>query len=1048
MKFRASAAGRGTNRMKMKPPPPVQDYFAEIATQKAGPTRPGLRAAPRAICPKKTLPWKMGPIDSPRPLALKIKTAEDLERNLVQARQEYAPFLEDHAPRMVSLRARQEIERFDWRVESEQDRHDFAAALEGKGGWQEVRLPHYGPPLGKAATLYRTEFELESSVASREDIVLGFGGVDYNCQIYLNGVCLGTHEGFFEEFEFSCREIIRPGKNTLLVRVENDYTMLGSQKDGQAIHGDKIYAATGLGYNEPELGWHHCPAGMGIWNRVFFEGRGRLQITDLWVRPMLEEEAAEIRLEVTQRGRGLPEGAILQVSVFGQNFSATVLEKKHYQPSARTSRGFGDLDGDHEAEISSKMENGVNFFILRVPMPKARIWDLHSPWLYQAQIELVDTNGKVLDGLACSFGMRTFRQDEDSKPKGKFYLNGREIRLRGANTMGHLERCVMEGNLDQLRDDILLAKLTHMNFLRLTQRPVHREVYEMCDRLGLLLQTDMPMFATVRRNQLLEVVRQCSRMERHVRAHPSNILVSFINEPRPAAAAKPHRFLLRPEMERMFLMGSEAVKQENPDRVIKCVDGDYDPPSPYGMPDNHCYCGWYIGHGLDLGALHAGGWLPVKPGWHFGCGEFGAEGLDSHGVMKKYYPRDWQPPSLKSAWTPQILAESQSWNFHFLWYDTPKDAGGWIEASQRHQEWITRLMTEAYRRHSWMNTFAIHLFIDAWPCGWMKAMMDVDRVPKKAWFAYRDALSPTAVSLRCERWQVYSGEKVPVELWVSHDPAEKLTGASWVYEIKLNGKVWGHGKAPAQVPACSSRGQGVLSIQAPEVEKQSVLEIGATLLSDLGEAIHNQSISLQVFPKPIRLVSAPWVPGESAARSAWLSALGPKATTRQWSKGGAVVIRSWDLYVRNKMEIDQAVRGGAIAVFLNLPPGTYVMGKQDIHIRTAGMGPRHFVSRDTGHPWVEGFGSEDFKFWHSALHGHAAPILHTVLEAKGWNTILRSGDGGWKRPWDYVPVAVEKEEGQGRWVVCQVELVSTVATNPTAARFATHLLAGKNLSRG
>jgi len=29
-----------------------------------------------------------------------------------------------------------------------------------------------------------------------------------------------------------------------------------------------------------------------------------------------------------------------------------------------------------------------------------------------------------------------------------------------------------------------------------------------------------------------------------------------------------------------------------------------------------------------------------------------------------------------------------------------------------------------------------------------------------------------------------------------------------------------------------------------------------------------------------------------------------------------------------------------------------------------------------------------------------------------------------------------------------VELVSTVATNPTAARFATHLLAGKNISHG
>jgi hypothetical protein len=93
---------------------------------------------------------------------------------------------------------------------------------------------------------------------------------------------------------------------------------------------------------------------------------------------------------------------------------------------------------------------------------------------------------------------------------------------------------------------------------------------------------------------------------------------------------------------------------------------------------------------------------------------------------------------------------------------------------------------------------------------------------------------------------------------------------------------------------------------------------------------------------------------------------------------------------------------------------------------------------------VEGFGSEDFKFWHFASLGHPAPIQTTILEGKGWDTVLRSGDGGWKRPWDYVPVVVETSEGKGRWVVCQVELPSTVGTNPTAARFAKNLIAGKN----
>jgi hypothetical protein len=46
-----------------------------------------------------------------------------------------------------------------------------------------------------------------------------------------------------------------------------------------------------------------------------------------------------------------------------------------------------------------------------------------------------------------------------------------------------------------------------------------------------------------------------------------------------------------------------------------------------------------------------------------------------------------------------------------------------------------------------MVSFAIHLFIDAWPAGWMKTIMDFRRQPKPAYFAYRDALAPLAAQL-------------------------------------------------------------------------------------------------------------------------------------------------------------------------------------------------------------------------------------------------------------------------------------------------------------
>ena len=293
------------------------------------------------------------------------------------------------------------------------------------------------------------------------------------------------------------------------------------------------------------------------------------------------------------------------LSLFGQNFQATLFSDRHVIPTTTDIRGHGDLDKELRPVIAQPAGPGISQYRVSFDLPDVRIWELDTPWLYQLQVKLLDDAGIERDARSSQFGMREFRQDENSTPKGKFYLNGREIRLRGANTMGFEQVSVMRRDWDRLIDDILLAKLCNMNFLRLTQRPVQREVYEFCDRLGLLTQTDLPLFGCLRRNQLCEAVRQAEEMERLVRPHACNIMISYINEPFPNGIGRPHRNLTRPELEDFFEMASRAVRMSNPERVIKYVDGDYDPPAG-GLPDNHCYCGWYIGHAIDLGRINRG----------------------------------------------------------------------------------------------------------------------------------------------------------------------------------------------------------------------------------------------------------------------------------------------------------------------------------------------------------------------------------------------------------------------------------------------------------
>ena len=1022
------------------------DLFANIATGLPTHSRPGLKEPARFVSPTTALPLAAPlPTAPARALAAKITTAAQLTAALHQERARTAPFLQDLAPTLPQTRFRFDFPQCQWRVETPEDFSNFAAPLAGAGAWETVKIPHYGPPVGRATTLYRVDFDLPPAVLAQERIVLCFEGVDYICLPYLNGLCLGKHEGFFEAFEFDVTGLARATGNTLLVRVQNDFCMLGQTHGKGSIDGDKVYAATGFGYDDPVEGWHHCPPAMGICQPFRIEGRPRLALTDVFVRPLAALDAIELHVEVDNAGLNPDEAIALEVSIYGQNFAATVHSGHVYHPTTRPEAGFGDLDKELAASTPLLMGVGKNFLSLTLPMTEVRRWDLDTPWLYQAQVRLVHATDGLLDAARQQFGMRTFRQDENSEPKGKFYLNDREIRLRGANTMGNLDMAVFRGDFDQLRDDILLAKLTHMNFLRLTQHPVQKAIYEACDRLGLMLQTDLPLFGSIRRTQMLECVRQAAAMEKLVRPHACNTLVSFINEPFPNGSGKPHRFLTRDAMHVFFDLASQVIRRENPDRVIKCVDGDYDPPALYGMPDNHCYCGWYLGHGIDLGRLHAGSWLPVKQGWHFGCGEFGAEGLDSYGVMAQYYPATWLPAGPDAPWAPKVISKSQTMNFHYLWYPTPVTAAEWIEASQKHQDWTNRLMTEAFRRMPGMNTFAVHLFIDAWPAGWMKTIMDVNRVPKRSWFTYRDNLSPLALSLRSDRTGGFSGERIPVEIWIANDLQETHPGATLDYEITHDGVCLARGQCPAQLAPCAPLGQGLLEVCLPAVAQRGQVQIGVTLLDAAGRALHDTQLELAVFARETDATGPGEVVvlGDAARGGRFLASLGLRAVSAPaLEKARTLLITDLAAYQAEAAKVDQAVQRGATVVFLELPPGTHRFGETELEVRKAGMGPRHFVSCVSGHRLVAGFGREDFKFWFDEARGHVSPILTTVLEQGEWTPILESGDGGWKRPWGTVPVAAERRQGEGCWRVCQVKLDNRLDSNPVAHRFARRLLLG------
>lgn len=674
--------------------------------------------------------------------ASKLATPADLQQALKAKRRQMAPFLRDLAPRLSSPRRRRVLGEFDWRLAKQDTLKTFADANAGRGAWQKVTIPHYGPPGGRALAYYRTEFSVPAAWRKMGTLWLRIAGADYYARLYVNGRCVGEHEGFFATFECEISAALKPGRNTVLIELRNEGTW-NTQQDPE---GDKLYAATGPGWDAPGSGWHHCPSGMGLLGSVTLEARPRWFVHDVWARPLASLDAAEIKIEL-HNADTTPRQPTIEVAVFGQNFRATALPWRPLDPQPAAAAG-------------------LTYYACTVALPKGRRWNPDTPWLYQVQVRLRDDAGNLVDTARRQFGLRSFRIDETTSPKGRIFLNDEPIRLRGANTMGFEQLDVMRKQPGRLRDDLLLARLTNFNFLRLTQRPVHPEIYAMADRVGLMIQTDLPLFAFLRRPQFCEAVRQAGEMARHVRAHPSVVLLTYINEPFPSQwRAVGHRHLHRAELEGFFQAATAAIRVEHPDIAIKPVDGDYDPPAE-GLPDYHLYCLWYQGHGQPFGRLHKGEFPPVKPNWCFGCGEYGAEGLDPVGLMRRHYPEKWLPRDARSeaAWTPSQISQAQTGRHQAIFFDRPSTLSDWVRASQAWQARATRLQTESFRRMDRLVSCAVHLFIDAWPAGWMKSIMDCERRPKPAWFACREALAPWLPMLRSDRTALWSGEKNRLEV--------------------------------------------------------------------------------------------------------------------------------------------------------------------------------------------------------------------------------------------------------------------------------------------
>ena len=326
----------------------------------------------------------------------------------------------------------------------------FKTTLEEKAA--DVTVPHCWPASEQyrkyiGVATYERDFDLPP-VEDGKVVRLHFDAVYDVASVWLNGRRLGTHEGGYTPFEFDVTRLLRPGKNHLLVEVNNTPT-LSTIPAIATSHGSANYPVYGAAAGEGIVGWMPYggivrPVSLLITDAIYL-GKMKIDVT-----PDLATHDARIAIRVWVHNGGAHAAF---AAVHGSVAGMPIVFAKIKVASG----------GEAEAAWSGTLKG-------------AHMWSVRDPFLYDASLEVPG------DELTAKIGVRELRV------KGtEFLLNGKPVHLFGANRVGEDPKQGLRESDAIVERDMSDMLADNMRMMRIAHYPQAPALLDFADRHGMLI---------------------------------------------------------------------------------------------------------------------------------------------------------------------------------------------------------------------------------------------------------------------------------------------------------------------------------------------------------------------------------------------------------------------------------------------------------------------------------------------------------------------------------------------------------------------------------
>ncbi|MCY4019305.1 MAG: beta galactosidase jelly roll domain-containing protein [Chloroflexi bacterium] len=655
---------------------------------------------------------------------------------------------------------------------------------------QQLRPLWYGagdPRLADVAQKdwwYRHDFTVPESFTGRR-LQLVFDGVDYACQVWLNGQYLGKNAGMFRRFAFDVGEVINVGgANRLGVLIErmppelahilaaSDGAMSGGGENYPREWGDDFFvhginqtrqllqdlkSPTNYGWD-----WGVNVYTLGIWQDVRLEASGVARIEWLQVLTELDDDGAAAKIRA-------------RLEINSQNAAdirASVRIEGHGNPVA--------------AQLDTSLQPGDNLVEAELVLEQPALWWPNGQGdqpLYTLEARLEDADsGDMLDRRSTRFGVRAIRWEQVEGAPADFInpyqlvFNGRPIRMLGSNILPPdlLFGRMNERGLRLIRQ----AQQAGMNTLRVWGGGAFltEEMFSLADELGIMLSQEFPMSSCSPETDavfLENLERTIRQLVKRYRNHPCIIEWTGGNEMWWAQGDDhPALHLL------------DGIVAEEDDRLFRAtcpIQGarhspwHYDPETHYAHYDNEDL--------RDTG-------IRREENKMMRYGEFGCHSLAHLEVWQREIPPalhwpayDEDDPILIRKNVVQAVFSKEHWLLKSILEGLFGEIGtleALVEAGQYLGAHGLRYAVDALRRRGrGIGGITTWVLNEPWPNGGGPYLVDYDGRPLMIYDFLKDALAPVSLSLRYASNVIDPAVGLDAELWLVSDAPEPCHDLRW-----------------------------------------------------------------------------------------------------------------------------------------------------------------------------------------------------------------------------------------------------------------------------